>query len=90
MAKERPSVVGDDILEAVRAMLATTPATDAKTTRQWSEEWGISRHNATAMIGHAIKAGLMEADSIMVPDMAGRISWRPAYRVVKPQTRRKG
>ena len=88
MTKPR-TVVGEDVLAAVRAMLAESPTTEAKTAKEWADEWTMS-HSATIHVIHkAIEAGLMTATSVMRHDMAGRKSWRPAYWISKAATRSK-
>ena len=88
MAKGK-SVVGEDVLAAVRAMLDRSKSSDARTLKEWAAEWNIPPHTAEGIVGKAIEAGLMTPTSVHRKDMAGRNGWRPAYWISKAATRSK-
>ena len=77
------SVVGEDVLAAVRAMLAVSQTSDAKTLKEWAAAWNITPHTAVGVINRAVEAGLMVPTSVHRKDMAGRMGWRPAYWIAK-------
>lgn len=83
------SVVGEDVLAAVRAMLAGSKTTDARTVKEWAEEWKLPAKTTAGIIGKAIDAGLMTPTSVQRVDMAGRNGWRCAYWISKAATRSK-
>ena len=88
MGKPR-TVVGEDVLAAVRAMLDKSNTSDAKTLKEWAAAWNIPTHTAEGIVGKAIEAGLMTPTSVVRKDMAGRNGWRPAYWISKAATKSK-
>jgi hypothetical protein len=82
MAKQQ-SLVGEDVLAAVRAMLAETPSSDAKTRKEWEEAWGTCTRLTMTYIHAGIKAGLMRYNRKPFVMINGHTKMIDAYEIVQ-------
>jgi hypothetical protein len=87
MAKGK-SVVGEDVLAAVRAMVERG-ASDAKTSREWGEAWRLKTRPTLEVIRAAMGAGLMEHCTVMRRVLSGFDKPSPAYRIVPKPARKR-
>jgi glutamate synthase domain-containing protein 1 len=87
MAKGK-SVVGEDVLAAVRAMVDRGSA-DAKTSVEWGEAWQTKDRPTRDVIRRAIGAGLMEPCQVHRRNMCGTDKPVPAYRIVPKPVRKR-
>ena len=71
----------DDILDALRAALQVPDATGAKTGRELMTQLGVSRHILMTMLRKFADDGRLVTVRVQRPDLAGRGSSVPAYRI---------
>jgi hypothetical protein len=84
----RPSVLGDDVLAAVRAMV-DRGSEDAKTCQEWGEVWRLRTRPTLQVLRKAIAAGLMEVCTVPRPNIIGVDRPCPAYRIVPRKARKR-
>jgi hypothetical protein len=82
MAKGK-SVVGEDVLAAVRAMLAETKTSEAKTRKEWEAMWGTSSRMTMSYLHAGIKAGLMRYNRKPWVLINGHTKMIDAYEIVR-------